>query len=120
VLFAFEETPMFKRMDAARLLRFVEVVHVQLPDERRKVAVLKELRQDQVCEIAQFLDLKLFAAFRPGNNIVVFLIVYDLKCFQQERRNVVNSVVLVFKIISGAYTLAAFFIILAHGRAFAA
>lgn len=60
-------------------LRLVEVIHVELPDERRKVVVLEVLGQDLVAELLGLLDDEAVARLSPGRNVLCQGIVDDLE-----------------------------------------
>lgn len=76
-------------------LGLVEVVHVQLADEGREVAVLEVLRQDLLAEGARVLDIETVTlGLRPRDDVVADFVVDDLVELDEERRHVVDRRVL--------------------------
>lgn len=61
-------------MFIVRPLGLVEVVHIQLPDERREVVVLEESREDSLRELILFQDNECFSICGPADNGVIFLV----------------------------------------------
>ena len=67
----FQKEGMFENLDVHVLdLNFVEVVHVQLANERRKVVVFEELRQDGVAELVLINDFEPITFLCPANHFV--------------------------------------------------
>ena len=62
-------------------LRLMEVVHVQLPDERGEVVVLEVLRQDLLPEQGGVPDDKALAIFEPSHDVIDLFIVHDFVKF---------------------------------------
>lgn len=54
---------------AASDLRFMEVIHVQLPDERREVVVLEVLGQNLLAEQVDLLDDEAVLLFDPPHDV---------------------------------------------------
>ena len=62
-------------------LGLVEVIHVELADERREVVMLEVLRQDLLPEESGVPDDKAFAIFEPSHDVIDLFIVYDFVKF---------------------------------------
>lgn len=66
VLAAFPEMVMHVYVLPVGVASFPEAVHVELPDEGRKVAVLEVLRKDLVGEFGDVFDVKTIAGGGPA------------------------------------------------------
>lgn len=86
------EEEVLERVLLVLLPGLVEVVHVQLADERGVVIVAEIHRQDGFGELLDFLDDESFPAASPGDDVLELGILQNLKSFQQERRDVVALV----------------------------
>jgi hypothetical protein len=63
-----------KTMLIIRPLSLMEIVHIELPDERREVVMLKESGKDSLAELILFLDDERLTVRCPCNNRIIFLI----------------------------------------------
>jgi hypothetical protein len=61
---------MFAKLIVVGVLDLVEIVFVQLPDERGKVGVLEHPGQDGFCEFVHVLDDKTVASGTPRNDML--------------------------------------------------
>ena len=75
---------MLEALLVLRISCLVEVVHVQLADERGKVVVFKVLRQDLVLEFVYVFNDKAFALVVPRHDVVCFGVGDDLVGLHQE------------------------------------
>ena len=99
VLLALKKVWMLKNLlMTAFYLGFMEIVHIQLPDEWWKIVVLKVLGKDVVAELSGLLDCKAISFLGPGHNILSQRIVDDLEQFDKERGNMVNRLTIVIKL----------------------
>ena len=64
-----------------RPLHFVEVVHVELPDEGVKIVMLKMEGQNRIGEPGLIFDLEEVAVRAPGDAVLVLVIVDNLEHF---------------------------------------
>lgn len=67
-----------------RAAAFVEVVHVDLPNERVHVAVPEVRAKDFVSELRLVPNFEAIAFFGPANDVRVFWVTYDRKQFFKE------------------------------------
>lgn len=63
---------------------FVEIVHIELPDEAGKVAVLEIFGQDFVTEFIDALDYKAISFIIPTYYVIRFRITHNFICFHKE------------------------------------
>lgn len=77
---------------------FMKIVHIQLPDEWRKIVVLKVLGKDVVAKLSGLLDCKAISFLGPGHNVLSQRIVDNFKEFDKERGNMVNRLTIVIKL----------------------
>ena len=63
-------THMFTELIVVSVLHLVEIVLVQLPDERGKVRVLEHPRQNRLCELVHVLDDKTVASGTPRHDML--------------------------------------------------
>jgi hypothetical protein len=63
-------THMFAKLIVVGVLDLVEVILVQLPDERGKVGVFEHPGQDRFCEFVHVLDDKTVASGTPRNDML--------------------------------------------------
>ena len=61
---------MFAKLIVVGVLDLVEVVLVQLPDERGKVGVFEHPGQDRFCELVHVLDDKTVPSGTPRNDVL--------------------------------------------------
>lgn len=74
-------------------LALVEVVHVQLPDERREVPVFEILWKNALTKQVLAFDLEAFPSFSPRDDVVKLSLLDDFVEFKQEAGHVEDSVV---------------------------
>ena len=76
-------THMLPVLIVVRILDLVEIVFVQLPDERRKVGVFEHPGQDRFCELIHVLDYKTAASGTPRNDMLKIGVFEHSKGFVQ-------------------------------------
>lgn len=74
LLLASLEAGMFEAVLVVRALGLVEVVHVQLSDERREIIVFEESRENGFWELVLLLHYEWLSIRWPWNNRIVLLI----------------------------------------------
>jgi len=74
-------THMFTILIVVSVLDLVEVILVQLPDERCEIGVFEHPRQDRFCEFVHVLDDKTVASRTPRNDIL------EIWIFEHPERN---------------------------------
>lgn len=79
---AHQEEGMLEHLVGGALpFRLVEVVHVQLPDERGEVIVFEVLREDLLPEESGVPDDKALPIFEPSYDVIDLFIIYDFVKF---------------------------------------
>ena len=81
-----------------------EAVHIQLPDEGRKVAVLEVLRKDLICELGNVFYVKAIAGGSPAYHCL------DIRILSKGKRTSIISSNLLMK--SGTWLLLPFLFLL--------
>lgn len=76
-----EEGVLEHLVGGALSLRLVEIVHVQLPDERGEVIVFEVLREDLLTEKSSVPDDKSLTIFKPSDDVIDLFIIYDFVKF---------------------------------------
>ena len=76
----------------ALLLELMEIIHVQLSNEGRKIVMFEILGQDLVAEQIWLFYLKAIASWRPADDVVKLMAVHDLVYLNQERWDVIDGI----------------------------
>ena len=71
-------------------LELVEIIHVELSDEGRKVVVFEVLGQDVIAKGLLLNDLESISVDGPGDDIRRFVALHDLEEFYQKGRDMVH------------------------------
>ena len=77
---------------AALFLELVEIIHIQLSNEGRKVVMFEILWQNLIAEQIRLFYLKAITSWSPANDLVKLLAVHDLVYLNQKRRHVIDRV----------------------------
>jgi hypothetical protein len=77
---------------ATLLLELVEIIHIQLSNERRKVVMFEILWQNLVAEQIWLFYLKAVTSWSPAYDVVKLLAVHDLVYLNQKRWDMVDRI----------------------------
>ena len=95
LLLSFAKKWVFKHQTLIFLLNLVKIIHVKLPNKRRKIWMSEILGQYFPCKRYNIMDDKSDITFIPRNHAFVFGVFKDLVCFKQKWSNRIRRTVVI-------------------------